>query len=55
MKELQIVRPGMGIRAWGMCCGKVDGGGGGGGVGGAASEMGGAEGRWNRAVVGGRS
>jgi hypothetical protein len=55
MKELQIVRPGLGIRSQGLCCGEVDGGEGGGGVGGATSEMAGVEGRRNRAVVGGRS
>jgi hypothetical protein len=55
MKELQIVRPGLGIPARGLCCGEVDGGGGGGGVGGAASEMVEAEGWQNKAVVGGRS
>jgi hypothetical protein len=55
MKELQIVRLGLGIRARGLCYGEVDGRGGGSGVGGAASEMAGAEGRQNGAVVGGQS
>jgi hypothetical protein len=55
MKELQIIRLGLGIRAQGLWCGEVDGGGGGGGVGGAVSKMAGAEGRRNGAVVGGRS
>jgi hypothetical protein len=55
MKELQIIRLGLRIRAWGLCCGEVDGGGGGDGVGGAVNEMAGAEGRWNGAVVGDRS